>query len=57
MEGRLIREDTRRTTLVGAKGSLHPIAEHRHVTGLCHHKIGEPVKTSRPTNLSESWGS
>jgi|CXWL01.1.fsa_nt_gi hypothetical protein len=49
MEGRLFREDLRRTAPVGTKGPLHPVGEKRHITHLCSHKVGEPVKTRCPT--------
>lgn len=48
MEGPLSWEDQRRTTPVGAKVSLHPVADHQHIIRVYYHTFGEPVTARDP---------
>lgn len=56
MEGRLSWEEKKRTTPVGTKVSLHPATESRHITRLCYHEFGEPVKTSHADQPQQIMG-
>ncbi len=59
MEGRLSREDKRRTTSVGAKVSPHPAAEYWYFSRLCHNECGSQVEmrlqASYDASLVSRW--